>query len=570
MSRHHLLIWFAVLIVNLASALAAPPPPATLVLRGGNIITLDDKQPKATALAVRGDRIAALGSDRQIQKFMGPKTRVIDLRGRLAVPGFIEGHGHFLGLGRTRMQLDLMGAKNWAEIVRLVAKAAKQAKRGEWIIGRGWHQEHWDRPPEPNIDGYPTHAALSKVSPHNPVLLTHRTGHMVFANTAAMRAARVTRDSPDLKGGKILRDQRGEPTGVFRETAQRQVRWAHAAALGRQTAKQREADTRRAIELATRECLSKGITSFQDAGSSFETIDRFKRLADEGKLKLRLWVMLSESNDRLARRAAEYRMIDRGGGFLTVRAIKRMADGALGSHGAWLLEPYADMPSSRGLQVQSLALIRETARLAIRHDLQLCTHAIGDRANREILDLYAAAFRKSPAKKDLRWRIEHAQHLHPADIPRFAKLGVIASMQANHCTSDGPFVIARLGGSRAKHGAYAWRSLLEAGARIINGTDAPVEPVDPLGSFRASVTRQMAGGKVFFAKQRMTRLEALRSYTIAAAHAAFEEKSKGTLSPGKLADIVVLSKNILTCPEADLPKARVDLTIVGGQVAFQR
>jgi predicted amidohydrolase YtcJ len=279
--------------------------------------------------------------------------------------------------------------------------------------------------------------------------------------------------------------------------------------------------------------------------------------------------MLNERNAILKDKLAAYRTIGHGEGYLTVRGIKRMVDGALGTHGAWLLAPYDDLPASTGLNVLPLAELRESAELALAHDYQLCVHAIGDRANREVLDLMADVFRKHPEKQDLRWRIEHAQHLHPDDIPRFAQLGVIASMQANHATSDGPFVVQRLGQRRAAEGAYAWRRLLDAQATLINGTDVPVERIDPLACIFSSVTRQMAGGATFFPEQAMTRDEALRSYTAAAAWAAFEEQDKGTLAPGKLADIVVLSGDLRSVPAAEIPKLRVEATIVGGQIRYE-
>ncbi|MHC5080862.1 MAG: amidohydrolase, partial [Planctomycetota bacterium] len=314
------------------------------------------------------------------------------------------------------------------------------------------------------------------------------------------------------------------------------------------------------------ECLSKGITSFQDAGASFTSIDFFKSLAEEGKLKIRLWVMISESNARLERSLSRYRIVGMGNHHLTVRAVKRLIDGALGSHGAWLLEPYTDLPGSRGLNTTSLDTMRQTARIAVENGFQLCTHAIGDRANREVLNVYEEAFKAHSDKKDLRWRIEHAQHIHPVDIPRFQKLGVIASMQGIHCTSDGPWVIKRIGEKRAKEGAYVWQKLMKSGALVINGTDAPVENVDPLANFYASVTRRLPDGTVFFGDQCMSRVEALRAATISCAKAAFEEDLKGSITVGKLADITVLSKDILTVPDEEIRKTRVLYTIVGGKV----
>jgi predicted amidohydrolase YtcJ len=550
---------------------AADPPHADLVLRGGAIVTVDPHRPRADALAARGGQIVALGSDADVRPLVGPQTRVIDLAGRLALPGFIEGHGHLASLGEARLSLDLTGARDWPAVVALVARRAKQAAPGEWIIGDGWHQGRWRQPPEPDVEGYPLHADLSRVTPDNPVLLKHATGHMCFANARAMHLAGIDRDTADPNGGKILRDPAGEPTGTLRESAQNAVYRAWEASQAARNPAEREAQALRGIELAMSECLSKGVTSFQDAGSSFATIDLFRRLADDHRLALRLWVMVrGESLDRLRELLPRYRLIGYGENRLTVRAIKCMADGALGSHGAWLFEPYDDLPESRGLVVESLDSIRATALVAVQHDFQLCTHAIGDRANREILDLYQTVFRSHPQKKEWRWRIEHAQHVHPADFPRFAELGVIASMQGNHATSDGPFVVARLGDRRAREESYAWRSLLDHKAVVINGTDAPVEDVNPILSFSSSVTRRMSDGRLFFPEQCMTRAEALQSYTRDAAWAAFEDDVKGSLAVGKLADIVVLSKNILTVPDSEIPGARVDLTIVGGKVAFER
>jgi predicted amidohydrolase YtcJ len=331
-----------------------------------------------------------------------------------------------------------------------------------------------------------------------------------------------------------------------------------------------EADARKEIELADREVLSKGITTLHDAGTSFSTAKRFIQMAEEGRLGVRLYVMLSESNDVLARRLPEYKVIGAAGNRVTVRSIKRLIDGALGPRGAWLLEPYRDMSDTAGLNTEPVEEIAETARLAIENGFQLAVHAIGDRANRETLDIYEAAFAAHPDKKDLRWRIEHAQHLSVTDIPRFGKLGVIAAMQGIHCTSDAPYVLARLGRERAETGAYVWQKLMKTGAVVSNGTDAPVEDVDALASYYATVSRRLKDGSVFFSDERMSRMEALRSYTINGAYSAFEEELKGTLTPGKLADIVVLSQDILTVPEDEIPATQVLYTIVGGKVLYQK
>jgi predicted amidohydrolase YtcJ len=400
--------------------------------------------------------------------------------------------------------------------------------------------------------------------------LTHGSGHAAFANAEAMRLAGIDAGTKDPPGGEIVRDAQGNPIGVFRETAQGLIARGQARTARALSSKEREGELHQAIALASEECLRNGITSFQDAGSSFATIDALKELARQGKLKVRLWVMVRADNAELEKHLGEYFLIGLGDGFLTVRAIKVTIDGALGPHGAWLLEPYDDLPSSTGLNLVPLAALARTAELAVKHNAQLCVHAIGDKANREVLNVFEDTFGKHASKDSRRWRVEHAQHLHTEDIGRFAKLGVIASMQGNHCTSDGVYVMRRLGLRRASEGAYVWQSLLKSGAIIANGSDAPVEDINPSKCFHASVTRKMANGKTFFPEQRMTREQALKSYTRDAAYAAFEEDIKGTLTPGKLADIVVLSRDIMTVPDDAIPGTDVVYTIVGGRVVYQR
>jgi hypothetical protein len=543
--------------------------PADLVLTNGKIVTVDDAMPEAAAVAMRGAEIAAVGTAAEIEDYIGPETEVIDLNGRLAIPGLIEGHGHYLGLGRAQTILDLTQAGSWDDMVAMVRDAVAQARPGEWINGRGWHQEKWSNLPAETVDGVPLHTELSAVSPDNPVLLTHASGHAAFANARAMELAGITASTRNPAGGEIVHDARGNPTGLLRETAQRLVN--AGGATEQRTPEQVFAEQKRYVDLAAQEALSKGITSFHDAGSSFEVIDFLRTLEGRNELPVRLYVMVrGESNEEMDARLPEYFMPIEGNDFLTVRSIKRQIDGALGAHGAWLLDPYLDMPASAGLTLEEPAEIEGTARVAIKHGFQVNTHAIGDRANREVLDIYQRVFEANPDRTDLRWRIEHAQHLHPDDIPRFGQLGVIASMQGIHCTSDAPWVYRRLGEERAKSGAYVWRDLMDSGAIIANGTDAPVEDVDPIASFYASVTRLTADGSVFFGDQRMTREEALRSYTINNAVAAFEEDRKGSITVGKLGDITVLDRDIMTIPDSEIPAARVDLTIVGGEVRYRR
>ncbi len=565
--------WICSLVLALGAGLAGcsqEPPPADLVLLDGKIITLDDSLEEAQALAVTGDRISAVGSNDRIRRYAGENTQVVDLQGRLAIPGFIEGHGHFLGIGAAKLNLDLMGTQSWEAILDKVRAAVADSQPEEWILGRGWHQDKWTSTPQPSVDGVPLHGGLSALSPDNPVLLTHASGHASFANAKALELAGINRRTSNPAGGEIVRDRRGNATGLLRETAQGLVRAAYGLSRSGRTPEQAEAELRRQAELAAEECISKGITSFQDAGSSFQAVDSFKKMVDEGQLPLRLWVMLREGNQSLAQKLPQYRLIDYGDHRLTVRAIKRSIDGALGSHGAWLLEPYADLPGSTGLNTTDLKELAETARLALEHDFQLCVHAIGDRGNRETLNIFEQALTQLSEPRDLRWRVEHAQHLHPDDVPRFSELGVIASMQGIHCTSDAPWVPQRLGAERALTESYLWKTLMRSGAVVTNGTDAPVEDVDPIASYYASVSRKLKDGSVFMPEERMTRLEALRTYTLDNAYAAFEEQDKGSLSVGKLADVTVLDRDILSIAEDEIPGARVDLTIVGGKVVYRQ
>ena len=541
---------------------------ADLVLTGGRVVTVDDALPEAEALAVTGYTITAVGTNEEIAGHVGPSTEVVELDGRLVIPGFIEGHGHYMSLGRSKMILDLTTATSWDDIVQMVGDAASRAAPGEWVTGRGWHQEKWTSTPEPSVDGVPLHTELSAASPENPVNLGHASGHASFANALAMQLAGIDDDTPDPPGGTIVRDASGAATGLMRETAQRLVGDAIARSGEGRSTEDVDAEFARAVELAGAEALAYGVTSFQDAGADFATIDRFRALAAEGALPVRLYVMVRrESNEVMDAKLPDYRIIPEGNDFLAVRSIKRQIDGALGSHGAWLLENYIDIDNP-GLVLETVEDITGTAEVAVRHGFQVNTHAIGDRANREVLDLYEKIFAANPDATDLRWRIEHAQHLNPADVGRFAELDVIASMQGVHATSDGPWLADRLGRERAIATSYVWRDILDAGVMIANGTDVPVEHISPIASFYSSVSRRMNNGEVLSAEHRMTREEALESYTINNAYAAFEEHLKGSLTPGKLADIVVLSRDIMTIPEEEIPATEVVYTIVGGEVRY--
>ncbi len=551
---------------------AQPEIIADLVLRGGKVATVDPAIGETEAIAVSGHEVLAVGSNEEISAYIGSATEVVELDGRFVMPGFIEGHGHFMSLGRARQILDLNSVKNWEEVVNMVAIAVDQAQPGEWIFGRGWHQEKWDAVPEDAVQGVPRNDTLNRVAPDNPVLLGHASGHAAFVNDAALAAAAIEDATEDPPGGTIVRTPEGKATGLLRESAQRLVNAAVASYESCKSADETDQILRQQVFLASQEALAHGVTSFHDAGASFETIDFFKKLEEEGALPIRLYVMVrNESNEDMDAKLPDYRMLAEANDFLTVRSIKRQIDGALGAHGAWLLEPYEDLTQTSGLVLEEVADIERTAEIAVKHGFQVNVHAIGDRANRETLDIYQRVFERTGVDgSELRWRIEHAQHIDPADVPRFAQLGVIAAMQGIHCTSDGPWLASRLGEERTRLTSYPWRDLIDSGAIIANGTDVPVEPIDPIASYYASVSRMTRDGTRFYPEQVMTRQEALESYTINNAIAAFEEDLKGSLTPGKLADIVVLSQDLLTVDEDLIPETRIDLTIVGGVISYRR
>lgn len=544
---------------------------ADLVLLNGKIVTMEDDYPEVEAIAIRGKHILAIGTEQEIKHYITDRTDIIDLQGQLAIPGLIEGHGHFLRLGEVLTQLDLTKARNWPEIVKLVAEAAINANPGDWILGWGWHQDKWEKPPSPNVEGLPTHHDLSKVSPNNPVLLNHVSGHGIFVNEKALQLAGITTTTANPPGGEIVRDVRRYAIGMLRETAAEMVWNLVDQFKASRSSQEIEAEFRNQVALAARNAIENGITSFQDMGSSFETIDKLKKMAGEGNLPIRLYLAIQESAEDLEGKLQQYRLINHGDGYLTVRTIgEKVLDGALGTHGGWLLEPYSDLPRSVGFNVTPVEDIRRSAELAIQHDYQMAIQGIGDRAARILFDIYEAEFKKNPTKNDLRWRIEHAQVIHPDDLPRFAELGVIPGIQGIFACSDGPWVLDRLGEERARERSYLFQSMIQAGAVVMNGTDPPVEDIDPIASFHCAVTRELPDGSIFFPEQRMTREQALRAYTINNAYAAFEEDIKGSLKVGKLADITVLSKDIMKIPEDEIRSAEVVYTIIGGEVKYRK
>ena len=471
-----------------------------------------------------------------------------------------------MGIGTAKLDLDLMKVTSYEELIQKVKEKVASAAPGEWILGRGWHQDKWDSITSPVVEGFPTHHALSEISPDNPVFLKHASGHAALANAKAMEIAGVDSNTEFDEGGEVFKDESGEPTGIFNETAQ--------GLISRNVPDEEPMRMQKAFDEAIRECLSHGITSFHDAGVGQKVIDLYKSNLEAGNMKVRMYGMLSGGNhDLLEKYFTSGPEIGLGNDFLTIRSIKLYSDGALGSRGAWLLEEYEDMHGAFGHSTTPIEEIYDVCENAIKHGFQICTHAIGDRANQEVLNKYELAFQTvEKPSTEFRFRIEHAQHLHPDDIPRFAGLGVIPAMQAIHMSSDRPWAIDRLGEKRIIEGAYVWHDLLESGARIVNGTDAPVEPVDPLACFYASVTRKTLKGLPpggYEPKQKMTREQALKSYTLDAAYGAFEEEIKGSIEVGKYADFTVFDKDIMEIPEEEILDTKVMMTVVNGEIVYK-
>ncbi len=559
-------LWFLA-VLGLISC--SKPQPVDLVIHNGTIYSVDSQDPLVEAVGVIDDRIVYVGDFKSLKARIATATQVLDLQGQTLTPGWIEGHGHFMGMGYNKLELDLREVASYQQLVDAVADAVKESEPGEWILGRGWHQSKWVVQPDTLIKGFQTHNQLSAVSPDNPVYLRHASGHAGFANAKAMEIAGVKNIQLEEmpvelgEGGEIIRDPLGNPTGIFNERAMTLIT-AHIP----ETTSEKD---QQALLLAVEECLRHGITSFHDAGVGQKTIDLYKRAIDRDQLKVRIWAMLSGRDSTLLHNWYNTGPeIGYGNHHLTVRSIKMYMDGALGSGGAWLLEDYSDRPGHRGHETTPIETLFQLSNDALEHGFQVCSHAIGDRANQEVLDQYQLAFEANPqAAQDSRFRIEHAQHINQQDIPRFAEMGVIAAMQGIHMSSDRPWAIDRLGLERIEEGAYVWQKLLKSGAVVVNGSDVPVEPLDPLASFYASVTRKTLKGtpeEGYEPDQSMTREQALRSYTLDAAFSAFEDDLKGSIEVGKLADFAVFSKDIMKVPEQELLNTKVTYTIVGGVV----
>ena len=556
----HLTTYFA--LAAFAPAAIGAQAKADLVLVNGKIYTVDNARPIASALAVRGGRVLFVGSNAEARVLANASTRVIDLNGKTVIPGIVDAHAHLLALGNTLARVNLAGSASYDEVIDRVKGFSKEVKPGEWILGRGWDQNRW------TSKEFPTHDALSRAFPNNPVVLTRIDGHALLANAKAMELARVSAANTDPEGGRIMRLASGAPSGVFVDKAQNLI--------GRGVPEPTRADTRKAILAAIAESNRWGLTGVHDAGENAETIGTYEELAKAGGYNLRNYVMLSDPGEPGSPAALRNPYLRRGpqsalyDGHLWVRAIKLYADGALGSRGAALLAPYADEPTNSGLLVSRPEHLRAWAETSLRSGFQVNVHAIGDRGNRIVLDAFESALRTVP-RADHRFRIEHAQVLSPEDIPRFAKLGVIPSMQPTHQTSDMRWAETRVGPQRIR-GAYAWRSLLNTGVVIPSGTDFPVEEVNPLLTFHAAVTRQdptnwPVGG--WYPEQKMTREEALQSMTIWPAYAGFQESMLGSLAPGKYADFVVLDRDIMRIPDTEILATRVVSTWIGGKRVYE-
>ena len=545
---------------------AAPDEPADLVLRNGHIVTLSSTQPEADAVAIRGDRILAVGSNDAIERHVTAETEVIDLEGKTVVPGLIDAHVHFVGLGNRLLQLDARNVSDKDEILERVASASATSPEGEWIEGRGWDQNRW------SVKEFPTKEELDAVSGAHPVFLRRVDGHAAWVNSRALEIAGIDESTPDPPGGQIIRYASGEPAGTLVDNAFRLVS-QHIPPISRE-------QKRRAIELAIDECLASGLTSVHEAGGFREDIELYEEMMEEDAFDLRIYEFLRWPADEQklphTYETLDY-YLDQGPQIglhenrLTIRGIKMSVDGALGSRGAAFLAPYADDPDNTGVFRLTDEEVYETIRRGLEAGFQVTTHAIGDAANRMVLDAMERALDET-GKTDARLRIEHAQILNEDDVPRFAELGVIPSMQPTHCTTDMHWAAERVGEERTRY-AYAWRSLLDSGIRIAGGSDAPVEPVQPLPGIYAAVTRQDRDGWPeggWHPEQRVTREEALRMFTLDAAYSVFEEDLKGSIEPGKLADLVVLSKDILTVPAPEILDTEVLTTILGGKVVFEK
>jgi predicted amidohydrolase YtcJ len=540
----------------------SPADPADLILQNGNIYTVSETQVHAEAVAVKGDRIVFVGSNAAVKKFAGPSTRVVDLHGATVVPGLTDAHHHLFGVGFREMTLNLEGVTSLADFLAKVKVRVDQAKPGAWVTGRGWIETFWQPPV------FPTRWDLDKISPHNPVVLERADGHGAIANSAALKIAGIDKNTPSPFGGEISKDkQSGEPNGMLLDAAQGLVR-RHVPPTSAE-------EIEEAYILGVKRDVSLGWTQVQDPGGGYEDVDLFKRLYGAGKIKLRIYKALSSPGSEVNRLFREGPIIEAYGNRLNVRTIKVYVDGSLGSRSAALLEPYSDAPDTSGFLTIKEEVLLPMIEEALRKGIQVQTHAIGDRGNRFILDEYEKALLAVPAAqrkvREPRWRVEHAQIVNPDDIPRFAKLGIIPSMQPSHAIGDLHFAPNRLGQKRLA-GAYAWASFIKSGVIVPGGSDAPVERGEPMIEFYAAAVRKdMRGftGEGWHPEEAVTREQALKMFTIWPAYAAFEENLRGAIEVGKLADFTVLSADIMKIPEAEILKTHCVMTVIGGEIVYE-
>lgn len=549
------------LLFALSLAAASAVEPMDLLLVNGTVHTLDAKLPAAEAVGIRRGRIVFVGSNQEAEAFRASALRLVDLAGATVVPGLNDAHLHLAGIGFREMSFDLEGTKGIADLQAKLKAQVAQAKPGQWIVGRGWIETHWS----PAV--FPTARDLDEVAPNHPVALERADGHATVVNGLALKLARIDRSTPNPPGGEILRHaDSGEATGMLIDTA--------ASLVERLIPPSTQADVEKALIVAGEREASLGWTAVQIAGHGYDEAELVRRLVAEGKIKLRIYDAVSAPGPDAERLFADGPVVGESDGRYTRRGVKLYMDGALGSRGAALLAPYADYPQSSGLLMKKEEELRPFLADALRRGIQVQTHAIGDRGNRMVLDLYEQVFKQVMAADrrvpEPRWRIEHAQIIDPSDIPRFAQLGVIASMQPSHAIGDLFFAPQRLGPGRLA-GAYAWQSLLRSGAIIAAGSDAPVERGEPMIEFYAAVARRSLDGfanEDWHLEQRMTREQALRALTLGAAYAAFEEHERGSVEAGKRADLTVLSADIMRIPEPDILKTRCLMTVIGGEVVY--
>lgn len=556
-----LIVLLSVLLVSLVP-LQSPNTAADVVFKNGNVYTANDKSPQAQAIAVKGDRIVFVGTNAAAQKFVGTNTRVVDLQGKTVLPGFTDSHQHLSGVGLREMTLNLEGTTSLEDFLAKVKARVDQTKPGEWITGRGWIETHW-KPPV-----FPTRWDLDKVSPNNPMILGRADGHGSVANSAALNLAGITKDTPNPFGGEVSKDkQSGEPNGMLLDSAQGLVR--------RRIPPTSEEDAERAVVLGVKRNIGLGWTQIQDAGGGYNDVEIFKKLYAAGTIKLRIYKAVHGPGPSAIRLLNEGPTIGAYENRFTFRTIKVVSDGALGSRGAALHEPYSDAPDTSGFLTVKAEELRPMLVDALRKGVQIETHAIGDRANRFVLDEYEAAFKAVPVGErkvaEPRWRVEHAQIVNPADIPRFAKMGIIPSMQPSHAIGDLFFAPSRVGIKRLA-GSYAWESFIKSGVVVPGGSDAPVERGEPMIEFYAAVARKDQkgfSGDGWHPEEAVTRAQALKMFTLWPAYAAFEETLRGSIEVGKLADLTILSADIMKIPEAEILKTRCVMTVINGEIVFE-